>query len=170
MLRRQPRRIRLANCLGGLLPVVIPVVTFFFPLSGWYGFPAGVSTLYWSGTPPTEGASFRLTLSPAECSAMTPIATTSALCVRCVRAREGQAVPCFFPLSGSANTPEIVEVYVWSSTKTGGVTPYWRLRIGVSEASGGFIREAGSQLSIRCVRAREEQAVPLFWIKEFFVL
>ena len=83
--------------------------------------------------------------------------------VRCVRAREGQAVPCFFPLAGSDGSEGAVSGSYWTATDSG---PYYGVPFGVSAVGAavgpGVPRGAG--YSVRCVRAREGQAVPLFWI------
>ena len=95
MLRRLPRRKRSANRLCNFLPVVISVVTLFFPLSGSAAGPAVVSGSY-SGR---DGSSYEgwvsalgLTVASAAEARQFGLAGIS---VRCVRAREEQAVPLF---------------------------------------------------------------------------
>ena len=88
--------------------------------------------------------------------------------VRCVRAREGQAIPCFFPLAGSGGSESDVLGTYWATGDEDG----WHNRCVLQSTAGscvvGWVQP--TPYSVRCVRAREEQAIPLFWIVWFWVL
>ena len=86
--------------------------------------------------------------------------------VRCVRAREGQAIPCFFPLAGSSAEPASIGGNYWSCVGVNGNTAY-ALGVAVGGYAALVVHAYSTGVSVRCVRAREEQAVPLFWIVWF---
>ena len=94
MLRRKPRRIRSANRLCGFLPVVISVVTLFFPFSGNEGELSGKYGSYWSTK--YDGTWWALFVWPAKAEQTTGASGGTGCSVRCVRAREEQAVPLFW--------------------------------------------------------------------------
>ena len=95
-------------------------------------------------------------------------AETCGYLIRCVRAREGQAVPCFFPVSGSAGGPTELHGNYWSSTFAISKVMWVFHVIGGTGAELMYVQSEGTYgYSVRCVRAREEQAVPLFWIIGF---
>ena len=74
------------------------------------------------------------------------------------------AVTSFFPLAGSAGSESDVSGTYWT-TDTGYVmgTVWWFLRLGVaSGAELAWTKGPESGFSVRCVRAREGQAVPRF--------
>ena len=91
-------------------------------------------------------------------------AYSTGVSVRCVRAREGQAIPCFFPLAGWSGGPLDVVGPTWSCSPGG--SGGWTQELSASSARVGPL-EVHYGLSVRCVRAREGQAVPLFWIVGF---
>ena len=171
MLRRLPWRKRSANRLGGLLPVVIPVVTFFFPLSGYGAAPEDVSGSYWSrDAVPGSPVAFEMLVSVASAGVTSPDMSLT-LSVRCVRAREGQAIPCFFPLSGYGGGEEDVSGSYWSRDALPADRGPVSAELLVHAASAVATRaDPLLGLSVRCVRAREEQAVPLFWFTIYDVL
>ena len=126
-----------------------------------------VGTL-WSCTPDGSGGS---TLQVSASSA--PIGSLQGyygVSVRCVRAREGQAIPCFFPLAGSAGSGAAVSGFYWSATtdRSPGVANI--LALLPTGASTVDQKGQPNPYSVRCVRAREGQAIPLFWIVWFWVL
>ena len=86
--------------------------------------------------------------------------------VRCVRAREEQAIPCFFPLAGSAGVPSDVSGIYWTVSVAYPGACY-TFTVTSDRAGANDFTKPESGLSLRCVRAREEQAVPLFWIVWF---
>ena len=142
------------------------VVTFFFPLSGFEGHESYVEGWYYGSEQLGEyGAS--LTCYAGRALSMQP--ARSALCVRCVRAREEQAVPCFFPLSGSHYADIPIGGEYWSVSAIDEWFQYSGYVFGPSSVDERYALPAFER-SVRCVRAREEQAVPLFWFKKLFVL
>ena len=94
MLRRQPRRKRSANRLGGLLPVVSSAVTFFFPLSVGAGEQFGYGQYLSSDAGGVGCYILRLWTDRAVWNEAQYVSTP--LSIRCVRAREEQAVPLFW--------------------------------------------------------------------------
>ena len=88
--------------------------------------------------------------------------------VRCVRAREGQAIPCFFPLAGWAGVPSGVLGSYWTTGLTGDAFAH-AVRLDLSSSASSVVGDAAAsaRYSVRCVRAREGQAIPLFWIVGF---
>ena len=84
------------------LPAGISAVTFIFPLSGSAGAPAAVSGTYWPATFDRPGYFYSCAVTGSS-AVVTPIVNVDlGYSVRCVRAREEQAIPCFFPLAGSS--------------------------------------------------------------------
>ena len=141
----------------------------FFPLAGSAVGATDVSGFYWSCPVDGPGSvdSQRLTLLPSSAAVSGGASATAPYSVRCVRAREEQAVPCFFPLAGSAVAPGELCGYYWTTDFVPNAgTVYLRL-------DGATVRydfaANGELFSVRCVRAREGQAVPLFWIVWFWV-
>ena len=142
-------------------------------MAGWAGEGTYVGGYYWSKTKDTYpgGPLWALSVSGGGVSVdpqRFEHAETTGYLIRCVRAREGQAVPCFFPVSGSAGGPTDLHGNYWTTTyhSTGVI---WVLHvIGGTGAEITSVGVGGSfAYSVRCVRAREGQAVPLFWIVGF---
>ena len=135
-------------------------------MSGSAGATADVSGSYWATFTHGDGWAELLGVS-ASSSALTFLVVGSRISVRCVRAREGQAVPCFFPLAGSAGSGAAVSGFYWSATtdRSPGVANI--LALLPTGASTVDQKGQPNPYSVRCVRAREEQAVPLFWIVGF---
>ena len=164
MLRRFPRRNRLATgCVSPCLPV-FQWLLFFFPLAGTAGDPVFGGGAYWSCTHGVDGQ-YGIELSVSAGGAVlgagwTAVATGYS--VRCVRAREGQAIPCFFPLAGSAVAPADVSCTYWSGTATYPASGY-TFTVTPDRAASGSYSSAADGYSVRCVRAREEQAIPCFF-------
>ena len=171
MLRRFPRRNRSAT---GYVSPCLPAfqrLLLFFPLAGWAGGGSDVSFNYWTSEVPRydPGNGYVLTGSVGRVTAAEFRLWASGLSVRCVRAREGQAIPCFFPLAGSAGGPSDVTGTYWSSTgDRSGV--FYYCAFAASSAVVTPIANVAVGYSVRCVRAREGQAIPLFWIVWFWVL
>ena len=142
-------------------------------MAGSAGAPAAGSGSYWTETAAYPGASYSLPVTPDRAGAVATQIPESGFSVRCVRAREGQALPCFFPLAGSVLYPEQLAGQYWTSSigivegQSGDQPIVLTLRPG-----DGFVQgqSVGLGCSVRCVRAREEQAIPLFWIVWFWVL
>ena len=134
----------------------------FFPLSGAAGGLSDVSGSYWTGTRPYPDYGYPLSVTPVHAVVVSYVAVASGYSVRCVRAREGQALPCFFPLAGSAGSESDVLGTYWAT----GDEDFWHNRCVLQSTSGscvvGWVQP--TTYSVRCVRAREEQAIPLFWI------
>ena len=135
----------------------------FFPLAGTAGAPAEVSGTYLSTTPDAYGFVYRVAVTASSAAVVgNTTYTRYASSVRCVRAREGQALPCFFPLAGSAGSESDVLGTYWAT----GDEDFWHNRCVLQSTSGscvvGWVQP--TTYSVRCVRAREEQAIPLFWI------
>ena len=165
MLRRFPRRNRSATgCVSPCLPV-FQWLLFFFPLAGTAGDPVFGGGAYWSCTHGVDGQ-YGIELSVSAGGAVlgagwTAVATGYS--VRCVRAREGQAIPCFFPLAGDTVDGAAVRGS-YSASDPGG---WYYLDLRATSASAGGGGSAANGYSVRCVRAREGQAIPLFWIVGF---
>ena len=164
MLRRFPRRNRLATgCVSPCLPV-FQWLLFFFPLAGNTVEGAGVSGWYWCSV---GGGGFYLVVRDSAASPGSDGSPGTGYSVRCVRAREGQAIPCFFPLSGWDGVPAEVSGPYWTSAPS---QPYAAAVFAVYPVGAGMLPEwqpRASGFSVRCVRAREGQAIPLFWIVGF---
>ena len=142
-------------------------------MAGWAGEGTYVGGYYWSKTKDTYpgGPLWALSVSGGGVSVdpqRFEHAETTGYLIRCVRAREGQAVPRFFPLSGRAAAPGELCGYYWSTDVGDGAGPVY-LRLDGSTVRYN-VGTSGVYYSVRCVRAREEQAVPLFWIVWFWVL
>ena len=169
--RRQPRWNRSATgCVSPCLPV-FQWLLFFFPLAGTAGDPVFGGGAYWSCTHGVDGQ-YGIELSVSAGGAVlgagwTAVATGYS--VRCVRAREGQAIPCFFPLAGSSAEPASIGGNYWSCVGVNGNTAY-ALGVAVGGYAAMVVHAYSTGVSVRCVRAREEQAIPLFWIVWFWVL
>ncbi len=136
-------------------------------MAGTAGGPSDVSGTYWSGTRNDLFNAGRCSVSAVNASFDGYVSPATGCSVRCVRAREGQAVPCFFPLSGSAVGPSDVSGSYWTSTLgyPDNVQTFYYLALGATAGDvTGFINDPRPGFSVRCVRAREEQAVPFFWI------
>ena len=144
----------------------------FFPLAGSVLYPEQLAGQYWtSSIGIVEGQSgdqpLVLTLRPGD--GFVQVQSVGLGCsVRCVRAREGQAIPCFFPLAGNTVEGAGVSGWYWCSDGGQGLGYYGEVRASSASAVGGSAPVSG--YSVRCVRAREEQAVPRFWIVWFWVL
>ena len=139
----------------------------FFPLAGSAGVMSAVSGTYWSGTRNDLFNAGRCSVSAVDASFDGYVSPATGCSVRCVRAREEQAVPCFFPLAGWSGGPVDVVGTMWSCTPdgSGGST----LQVSASSALIGSL-QGYFGVSVRCVRAREGQALPRFWIVCFWVL
>ena len=78
------------------LPAGISAVTFIFPLSGSAGAPAAVSGTYWPATFDRPGYFYSCAVTGSS-AVVTPIVNVDlGYSVRCVRAREEQAIPLFW--------------------------------------------------------------------------
>ena len=139
-------------------------------MAGTAGDPAFGGGAYWSCTTGVDGQ-YGIELSVSAGGAVlgagwTAVATGYS--VRCVRAREGQAIPCFFPLAGWAGEPSAVTGNYWTAQ----IPQYdpgqgYLLTLDGHAAGASAFTPRASAVSGRCVRAREGQAVPLFWIVGF---
>ena len=155
--RRFSRRPRSATgCVSPCLPV-FQWLLFFFPLAGTAGDPAFGGGAYWSCTTGVDGQ-YGIELSVSAGGAVlgagwTAVATGYS--VRCVRAREGQAIPCFFPLAGWDGVPAEVSGPYWTSAPS---QPYAAAVFAVYPVGAGMLPEwqpRANGCSVRCVRARE---------------
>ena len=137
-------------------------------MAGSAGGLSDVSGSYWTETAAFPGACYSLPVTPDRAGAVATQIPESGFSVRCVRAREGQAIPCFFPLCGWAGGLTDVSGTYW--TCTGFVNPGYGYRLSLSAGSAGPVSHVAmpNGYSVRCVRAREEQAIPLFWIVWFW--
>ena len=125
---------------------------------------------YWSSTPDgVLGRSNVFWVLPTGASGFDQQSAANAYSVRCVRAREGQAIPCFFPLAGWGGTEVAIGKY-WTCTGWSSSSAYCLRVLSASAAPPTSDEPLINGTSVRCVRAREGQAIPLFWIVWFWVL
>ena len=141
---------------------------FFFPLAGDAGAFSAIDGRYWSCDADAAGTNCHRMAVYAQSAVVDQSWYEGGLSVRCVRAREGQAIPCFFPLAGWAGEPSAVTGNYWTAQ----IPQYdpgqgYLLTLDGPAAGASAFTPWASAVSVRCVRAREEQAVPLFWIVWF---
>ena len=135
------------------LPAGISAVTFIFPLSGSAGAPAAVSGTYWPATFDRPGYFYSCAVTGSS-AVVTPIVNVDlGYSVRCVRAREEQAIPCFFPLAGSSVAPGELCGYYWTTDFVPNAGAVY-LRLDGATVRFDFAAN-GELFSVRCVRARE---------------
>ena len=161
--RRFPRRNRSATgCVSPCLPGFQRLLVF-FPLAGLAGVPAEVSGWYWSATATAGPAGVPMNLSAVRADVAPSAGVAYGYSVRCVRAREGQAIPCFFPLAGTAGAPaEVSGTYLSTTPDAYGFV--YRVAVTASSAAVvGTTTYTRYASSVRCVRAREGQALPCFF-------
>ena len=93
LLRRFPRRNRLATgCMSPCLPGFQRLLLF-FPLAGSSAEPASIGGNYWSCVGVNGNTAYALGVAVGGYAAMVVHAYSTGVSVRCVRAREGQAIP-----------------------------------------------------------------------------
>ena len=136
-------------------------------MAGSAGGPSDVSGWYWTASPSIGGAA-SLNVLAIRAGVTEYGVASSGSSVRCVRAREGQAIPCFFPLAGWAGVPSGVLGSYWTTGLTGDAFAH-AVRLDLSSSASSVVGDAAAsaRYSVRCVRAREGQAIPLFWIVGF---
>ena len=136
----------------------------FFPLAGSAGAASEVSGNYWTATRNVnDWGGYPLSVTSDVAYVGNYVAYTTGCSVRCVRAREEQAVPCFFPLSGWPGAIGYVGGRYWSTTvEPSSPSSGYCLAFAGESAQADALWPLSGGYTIRCVRAREEQAIPRF--------